>query len=382
MDISRTIVAALLTLVAPPSLAQEQKRPETAAAPIPAFSEQTVDAFIEAAIREQQIVGISVAVAKEGKIVLERHYGFEHRENKVPAGPQTMYRWASISKPVTAVAAMQLVEAGKLDLEADVRTIVPAFPEKPWNITVRQLLCHQGGIVHYSNGTVTALPVPASPPNPYQDVVLALDTFKMSPLVCEPGTKYSYTTHGYMLAGAAVQLAGGDGFWNQVRTRIAEPAGMTSFRPDYQWEQIPNRTRGYRKIAGVVVPSTDTDVSWKLAGGGFTSTVGDLSRFSIALMDNTLLKAESFAAMRKRQTLRDGTRTDYGLGLRIGRRGRTATCLHSGSQEKAATLLIMAPASKASVAIMCNTEDTELGGLARDILGSALGEAASTRQTP
>jgi CubicO group peptidase (beta-lactamase class C family) len=179
-----------------------------------------------------------------------------------------------------------------------------------------------------------------------------------------------------------VQLAGGDSFWNQVRTRIAEPAGMTSFRPDYQWEQIPNRTRGYRKIAGVVVPSTDTDVSWKLAGGGFISTVGDLSRFSIALMDNTLLKAESFAAMRKRQTLRDGTRTDYGLGLRIGRLGRTATCLHSGSQEKAATLLIMAPASKASVAIMCNTEDTELGGLARDILGSALGEAASTRQTP
>jgi CubicO group peptidase (beta-lactamase class C family) len=382
MDISRTIVAALLTLVAPPSLAQEQKRPETAAAPIPAFSEQTVDAFIEAAIREQQIVGISVAVAKEGKIVLERHYGFEHRENKVPAGPQTMYRWASISKPVTAVAAMQLVEAGKLDLEADVRTIVPAFPEKPWGITVRQLLCHQGGIVHYSNGTVTALPVPASPPNPYQDVVLALDTFKMSPLVCEPGTKYSYTTHGYMLAGAAVQLAGGDTFWKQVRTRIAEPAGMTSFRPDYQWEQIPNRTRGYRKIAGVVVPSTDTDVSWKLAGGGFISTVGDLSRFSIALMDNTLLKAESFAAMRKRQTLRDGTRTDYGLGLRIGRLGRTATCLHSGSQEKTSTFLLMAPASKASVAIMCNTEDTELGGLARDILGSALGEAASTRQTP
>ena len=382
MDISRTIVAALLTLVAPPSLAQEQKRPETAAAPIPAFSEQTVDAFIEAAIREQQIVGISVAVAKEGKIVLERHYGFEHRENKVPAGPQTMYRWASISKPVTAVAAMQLVEAGKLDLEADVRTIVPACPEKPWGITVRQLLCHQGGIVHYSNGTVTALPVPASPPNPYQDVVLALDTFKMSPLVCEPGTKYSYTTHGYMLAGAAVQLAGGDSFWNQVRTRIAEPAGMTSFRPDYQWEQIPNRTRGYRKIAGVVVPSTDTDVSWKLAGGGFISTVGDLSRFSIALMDNTLLKAESFAAMRKRQTLRDGTRTDYGLGLRIGRLGRTATCLHSGSQEKTSTFLLMAPASKASVAIMCNTEDTELGGLARDILGSALAEAASTRQTP
>lgn len=382
MNLARTFVAALLAFVALPSPAQEQKRSEPVAAPIPAFSEETVDAIIEAAIREQQIVGISVAVVKDGKFILERHYGFEHREDKIPAGPQTMYRWASISKPVTAVAAMQLVEAGNLDLDADVRSIVPAFPEKPWVITVRQLLCHQGGIVHYSNGTVTALPVPASPPNPYQDVVLALDTFKMSPLICEPGTKYSYTTHGYMLAGAAVQLAGGEAFWNQVRSRIAEPAGMTSFRPDYQWEQIPNRARGYRKLAGVVVPSTDTDVSWKLAGGGFISTVGDLSRFSIALMDNTLLKAESFAAMRKRQTLRDGTRTDYGLGLRIGRLGKTVTCLHSGSQEKTATFLIMAPAYKSSVAIMCNTEDSELGVLARDILGSAVGEAASNPPAP
>ena len=382
MKLPRIIVPALLVFVALPAPAQDQKPPQPTAAPAPAVSQETVDGILRAAVREQQIVGVSVAIAMDGKIVLERHYGFEHREDKIPAGPQTMYRWASISKPVTAVAAMQLVETGKLDLEADVRSIVPAFPEKPWAITVRQLLCHQGGIVHYSNGTITALPVPKSPSNPYQDVVLALNTFKMSPLVSEPGTKYSYTTHGYMLAGAAVQLAGGDTFWNQVRSRIAEPAGMTSFRPDYQWEQIPNRARGYRKVAGVVVPSTNTDVSWKLAGGGFISTVGDLSRFSIALMDNTLLKPESFAAMRKRQTLRDGTRTDYGLGLRIGRLGKTATCLHSGSQEKAATFLLMAPASKASVAIMCNTEDTDLGALARAILGSVIGEAPSEPKSP
>ncbi|HYD01280.1 MAG TPA: serine hydrolase domain-containing protein, partial [Phycisphaerales bacterium] len=222
-------------------------------------------------LERQKLVGLSVAVARDGKVVLEEHLGFEDREAKVPAGAATMYRWASISKPVTAAAAMQLVEAGRLDLDADVRTLVPEFPEPVYTpqpksgapdvvavqaspvrcvVTMRQLLCHQGGIVHYGNGKVVKLRASEGVANPYADVVRALDTFKQSPLVCEPGTKYSYTTHGYILASAVVERAAGRSFWAQVRERIAVPAGMTTFRPDYQWEKIEHRAVGYRKGAG------------------------------------------------------------------------------------------------------------------------------------
>lgn len=349
--------------------------------------------LIEREAKKQKLVGVSVAVGREGKVVFQHHVGFEDREGRVAASGETMYRWASISKPVTAVAAMQLVEANKLDLDADVRTLVPEFPVKdytpppppppapgapvpiqdpapsvPCVITLRQLLCHQGGVVHYSNGKVVVLPVPKDVEHPYQDVLKALDTFKESPLVCEPGTKYSYTTHGYMLLGAAVQRAAGKSYWSVVREWIAMPAGMNSFRPDYQWEKIEHRAVGYRKSSnGEMVRSTDTDVSWKLPGGGFISNVGDLSRFSIALMEGQLVQPETFTKMRTAQKLKSGEATGYGLGLSVGTLAGKPTAAHSGSQEKAATYLLMLPEQRLSVAVMSNTEGASLGKLAEAV---------------
>lgn len=359
-------------------------QPATVTAPIPAAPAapatlaETVRALGVRELEGQRLVALSIAVADDGVIILEEHLGFQDREAGIPAGPDTMYRWASISKPVTAVAALQLVEAGKLDLDADVRTLVPEFPEKPWPITPRQLLCHQGGIVHYTNGEVIKLPRPAAPENPYKDVILALGTFKESPLVCEPGTKYSYTTHGYMLLGAAVERAGGEPFWDQVRRRIAEPAGMTTFQPDYQWEKIEHRAVGYKKRKDAeATRSTDTDVSWKLAGGGFISTAGDLARFSIALMDHSLIKPETFTQMRTRQRIASGEQTNYGLGLSIGAFAGRPIAAHSGSQEKAATYLLMFPEERLGIAIMCNTEGASLVKLSRDIARQCLGIAES-----
>jgi len=332
------------------------------------------DGLIAKAFESQKLVAISVVVAKDGSAVYQQHIGFEDREAHVPAGAATMYRWASISKPVTATVTMMMLEAGKFELDADVRTLVPEFPAKPWVVTPRQLLGHLGGIVHYDNGKVVALPVPATPEHPYADVVKALDTFKESPLVCEPGTKYSYTTHGYMLLGACVERASGIRYWTLVKDWIVPGAEMTTFRPDYQWEKIEHRAVGYRKDAkGEMVKSTDTDVSWKLPGGGFISTVGDLSRFSSALMDGKLVRPETFALMRTPQTLKSGEKTGYGLGLSIGTLGDRATVSHAGAQEKSSTYLLMLPEEKLSVAIMSNTEGASLGQLAEAIAAEWLG---------
>jgi CubicO group peptidase (beta-lactamase class C family) len=405
VSLHRTLSLVLFAGFTATAIGQPPAAPSAPAAPpAPVLSVVLTDHHAETAalvareMEKQGLVGLSLAVLKDGKVVFEHHAGFEDRENKVAASEATMYRWASISKPVTATAVMLLVDAGKFDLDADVRTLVPEFPapvlaaaasgapasplssSQPLVITPRELLCHQGGIVHYSNGKVVALPVPKEPEHPYADVVKALDTFKMSPLVCEPGTKYSYTTHGYMLLGAAVQGAAGRSYWSVVKDWIAIPAGMTTFRPDYQWEKIDHRAVGYVKpkaaaagADGVVPPmppakkSTDTDVSWKLPGGGFISTVGDLARFSGALMEGAILQPETFAKMRVPQKTRDGQVTGYGLGLGIGKlkvgEKEFATASHSGSQEKSATYLLMLPEKHFSVAIMCNTEGASLGPL-------------------
>ena len=220
--------------------------PASALAQAPELKTQVRDRIANE-IKAQSIVGLSVAIGESDHLILSESFGFEDREQNIAATNGTMYRWASVSKPMTAVVVMQLASENKLDLDAHVRTLVPEFPEKPWPITCRQLLCHQGGIVHYDNGKVIKTERKYTDPHPFADTIVALDYFKESPLIAEPGTKYSYTTHGYMLLGGVAQRAGKEPFAAEVKKRIAVPCGMSNLRPDYQWVSIPHRAVGYRK---------------------------------------------------------------------------------------------------------------------------------------
>ncbi len=92
---------------------------------------------LEQEIEKQGLVGLSAGVVMDGKVAGTLHFGHEDRENGIASSRDTMYRWASISKPLTAIVAMLAAEDGRLDLDADIRTYVPEFPEKPWTITAR-----------------------------------------------------------------------------------------------------------------------------------------------------------------------------------------------------------------------------------------------------
>jgi CubicO group peptidase (beta-lactamase class C family) len=323
---------------------------------------------VTAEVEKQAIVGLSVGLVIDGVLARTLHVGFEDRERGIAASDRTMYRWASISKPLTAIVAMIAASEGRLDLDRDIRELVPEFPEKPWPITGRQLLTHQGGIVHYTNGRVIRTRREYAVEHPFADAILALDMFKESPLVCEPGTRHAYTTHGYMLLAAVVERAMDSPYTVLVRERIALPLGMTTLRPDYQWEDIPNRAIGYRRRLGEIIPSTDTDVSWKLGGGGWISNVEDLARLAKGLMSDDMLPESTREAMWTRQTTRDGVATNYGLGFTLGELDGTRLVGHGGSQEKTRTSLLIAPDHRAAVAIMCNSEFANLGALTRDVL--------------
>jgi CubicO group peptidase (beta-lactamase class C family) len=136
---------------------------------------------------------------------------------------------------------------------------------------------------------------------------------------------------------------------------------MTTLRPDYQWEAIPNRAVGYHKArpdaadpanAGadgaekdkeVIVRSTDTDVSWKLAGGGWISTSEDMALFGLGMLSGKLIDAPTREAMWTAQKTSDGKVTPYGLGFYVGSRDGRPFARHSGSQEKTATMLVLLP---------------------------------------
>jgi serine beta-lactamase-like protein LACTB, mitochondrial len=370
----RTALFLLLAFLAAPHAAAQPARPDAGA----------LAARIDAEVNTQRLVGLSIALVRDGRIIHTEHRGWEDRERQIPAGDDTMYRWASISKPLTAVVAMQLWEKGRLDLDREVWDLVPEFPRLPQPITCRQLLCHQSGIVHYTNGKVIKTPRPDLDGR-YLSIIDALDTFKASPLVCSPGEKYSYTTHGYILAGAVVERAAAGPVYPQlVRENIILPLGMTTLRPDYQWEDIPGRAVGYRPGrtgedgARPMVISTDTDVSWKLAGGGWISNISDLALFGAGMLEHKLVRPETRDLMWTAQPTLDGSPTRYGLGFQIASFGGRPLISHGGSQEKSRTLLIMSPSAGAAVALMSNTESANLMPLARDLLSLLTGPEAES----
>lgn len=137
---------------------------------------------------------ITVAVAIDGKIVYSKGFGSADIENEVKATPETLIRTGSIAKPISAVAAMTLVEAGKLDLDAPVQKYCPAFPQKQWTVTTRQVLGHISGIRHYKEDEIGST-------KHYANMSDGFAIFANEPLLFEPGTKYSYSTYGYTVGG-------------------------------------------------------------------------------------------------------------------------------------------------------------------------------------
>ena len=162
-------VALVLTLTARmPATAQTN-------AALPADKIAKIETAISSFMSRQSIPAVSVAVVLDNQIQFRGGYGTADMENFVPAKALTVYRIASVTKSLTAVAAMQLAERGKLDLDAPVQKYVPSFPTKNFPVTTRQLLAHLSGIRNYKPGE-------GERTNRYNTLNDALGIFKDDPL--------------------------------------------------------------------------------------------------------------------------------------------------------------------------------------------------------
>jgi serine beta-lactamase-like protein LACTB len=275
---------------------------------------------------------------------------------------------------------LQLAENDRLSLDQTVNQFLVHYPSqqtsdgKSHDITLEQLLTHQAGIVHYTNGVVTGTPRNYVRPHPSRHVRLALNGFNQSLLLNVPGTAYSYTTRGYILLSAIVEQAAGRPFHVQVERMIAKPLAMNTLQPDYQWKRIQNRAVGYRKsTTGEIVVSSDTDVSWKLGGGGFISNIDDLAKFAEGLLQRKLVSQETQTMMFTRQAIADGTITNYGLGFQAMASNGRQTIGHGGSQEKTKTRLALDLEMNNGVVIMSNSEYVDTPKFA-DVIFKAISE--------
>jgi serine beta-lactamase-like protein LACTB len=359
------IFAAVTFLLCVSSFPQEAKlAPE---------KQTKLEAAIARFMTAKKIPGVSVVVVENNAYEWSAGFGMADLENFVPATSQTLYRLASISKPITATAAMLLWQQHKLDLDAPVQKYCPSFPQKDATITTRQVLGHLGGIRHYKSEAEGDAELNNT--RHFDDTIQSgLKFFADDPLVAKPGTAFHYSTQGFTLVGCVLQGASGEKYVDFVQKNVLQPAGMIHTRTDDRFAIIPYRTRFYVQNKDGEVKNADfLDSSYKVAGGGWLSSAEDMAQFMVALLNDRLVRRSTRDLMWTSLQTLDGKKTDYALGWGMGKDLGVPDVGHGGGQQGTSTFMLMVPERKAGVVVLINMESADASALATELMKILLG---------
>ncbi|MEO6239006.1 MAG: serine hydrolase domain-containing protein [Vicinamibacterales bacterium] len=305
-----------LTWSAIPLHSNPQNVPSLTSAPPPHKWSAAVEQarqLARAGLVEQNLPGLSVAVGADGGIVWAEGFGWADLEKRVPVAPNTQFRIGHASNALTSAAAGLLLEQGRLRLDDEIQVYVPAFPQKEWPVTLRQLMGHVAGIRHYDSEK------DYMPLTHCARAADGLAPFARDPLRFEPETRYSYSTFGWVLVSAAIEAQADEPFFSFMRKHVFEPAGMVDTTFDYPTDATPNlATFYYPRFSGDThygpeLAST-VDYSCFAGGGAFLSTPSDLVRFGLAIGSGKLLQSATVKRLQTPQLLTSGEETQYGLG--------------------------------------------------------------------
>jgi len=306
-------------------------------------------------IEEQHIPGLSFAIAKDGELLWSEGFGYANVEDRAPVTTATRFRFASVSKVLTAACAAKLFEEGKLDLDAPVQRYVPSFPDKGHAISARMLLGHLSGIRHYQDKD-HALTSNIDLVN-YESVTAGLAIFADDELLSVPGAEYHYSTFAFSLLAAEIEGASEADFLSYLQAAVLDPLEMKATCADRFGVTIPERTRFYQlaKDGESVIPAVPLNPSYKWAGGGLIGTAEDLTRFGTAHLEPGFLKAETLELMFTRQKLASGKEIGTGLTWVINKdaQGR-ALVSHNGAQQGCHATLAVYPESGIVFAMLAN----------------------------
>lgn len=355
-------------------------------------------------MKTHRVPGVSVAMGDQGRVIFAKGYGYADIAAKTPVTPTSLFRIASVSKPITAVAILQLIEQKKLqlddkvftilDCEADIAAAGDKFDARQREITIRHLLEHRGGwdrdqsfdamfqSVRFAKETGT--PAPAGP-------AVVIKAMMSQPLDFAPGERYAYSNYGYCLLGRVIEKLSGQTYEEYVKQHVLAPLGITTMRigATHFADRAAQEVRYYQHDTGksVFEDNLNAEVPWQYGGwyleamdshGGWIASAADIAKFAAAFDDPDrcpILTRNSIELMYARPPGlaghdKDGkpTETYYSLGWsnRVLPDGQI-NHWHTGSLSGTATIMIRRHDGKTLVALLNTRISPTTAHLGREI---------------
>ncbi len=326
---------------------------------------EKVDTLIQEIMSARHIPGLSLALVREGKVILARGYGVANLELSVPATEKTNFPIYSITKSFTAIATMMLVEDGKISLDDPISKHLSGISPAGSAVTIRQLLNHTSGIRNYQDR-------PPEPDEELTDDTLPSYTKWVADitLVSPPGERWDYQDTGYYLLGRLIEKVSGKPYEQFLRERIFRPLGMNETHLLTFDELIPNRAAGYSWRDGAFRNARQVKLATQLGNSGLVSTVIDMAKWDASLYTDKLLKPASLDQMWTNATLKNGQIvSSYGLGFGLTPfRGRRRVG-HTGGGPGFVSAYSRFIDDKVTVIVLANADQEEIriGEIANEI---------------
>lgn len=364
--------AILLVITLPAWFAGPRNAPAQEPAAAPRALVEDVDGYVQNFMKKRRVPGVSVAVVKDGGLVLAKGYGLANVELSVEATADTVYQLASVTKTFTATAIMMLARDGKLSLDDKIAERLSDLPEAWRDVTIGNLLNHTSGIKSYTD--VKDFHKMTRKDFAQREI---LDLVANEPLEFQPGEKMNYSNTGYFLLGMLIERVTGKPYREFMDERIFQPLGMTHTRANDLGAVIPNRADGYSWNGKELRNGEYVSPTQPFAAGMLVSTVGDLAKWDAAIAGRTLLDESTLEQMWKPTPLNDGGESGYGLGWQTSKVNGRRRISHGGGIPGFSTEFERYPEDGLTVIVLTNAEGGHAETLARGIAGRFVPELAA-----
>ena len=335
----------------------------------------TVNDFANKEMKKAGVPGMSIAVVRRGSIIFKNCYGLANLELSIPVTPESPFKIASLTKPFTATAIMQLVEKDEISLDQKISFYLEDLPEA-WNsISVRQLLCHSSGLSDYFQAPDWSWRNSWRLDLTHEEFIRMI---RKSPMLFKPGEKIQYCNAGYYLLGMLIEKVSGKRYEEYLNEHIFKPLEMSNSRLDHAQLIIPNRVSGYTWERGEWRNAEFTSDTWAYSEGGIVTTAEDLAKFDSSFYTEKLLKKASLEQMWSHSKLSNGNEgiigdngagkpNYYGLGWFISDYKNHKLILAGGNKPGYTCTFFRFTEDDLTIIILSNLSSAPLYGIAGEI---------------